>query len=514
MSSEFLIVAERVLLAKGNAMSASQIVDYATAHQLFSDRVAGKTPFQTMKSKLSVDIRTNGSNSKFMRTAPGKFFLRAALPTGIVEYEAPKYLKTPPSERVLTVPSAEFYKHVHFQGISLSHARVQKLLNPSVCRYLDRLEAELSNDSKQVLTYIMVSRGTGVLCFQRGNFNRVEDFLRGSNCIGFGGHVSETDNSLLSEGSMGLFESARRELMEELRLPRIDQTRLLEGRGLSLVGVLNDDSSPVGRRHFAFIFRYKVSRDTFWDKPIKGEKSIAQLHWIRPNKGHQPIWKFEYWSQLCLRQFLPLLAKTASAYQIVRSGRVSRASIICVIGALGSGKSEATRVLAHAFGYSEINSGRVLARLLGVRPVTHRQREEFQKQAFHFIQGSNGPKTLAATIASEILRRKEHRFVVDGLRQRKTYEELCTILGKERVAVIYVHTLPDIAFKFYVGRSRSLISFSEFLKLRDAEVERDVPGFLKIADAVIYNWEGKSVYLRTVRHMFEAILFPSQLDKR
>ena len=104
MTSEFLQVAETVLSQLRKPMTARQIVDHAAENKMFSDRVAGKTPFQTMKAKLSVDIRTKGSDSRFVRTAPGQFFLRADLTNGVKEYSARPYVKPPPTERGPTVP--------------------------------------------------------------------------------------------------------------------------------------------------------------------------------------------------------------------------------------------------------------------------------------------------------------------------------------------------------------------------------------------------------------------------
>ena len=49
------------------------------------------------------------------------------------------------------------------------------------------MEAEQSEDYKQILTHVMVTRESRILAFRRGTFNRVEDYLRGSTCIGFWG---------------------------------------------------------------------------------------------------------------------------------------------------------------------------------------------------------------------------------------------------------------------------------------------------------------------------------------
>jgi hypothetical protein len=60
MKSEFLIVAKRLMETEKKAMSPRELVDLGQKRQLFSDNVAGKTPYQTMKSKLSVHVRRFG----------------------------------------------------------------------------------------------------------------------------------------------------------------------------------------------------------------------------------------------------------------------------------------------------------------------------------------------------------------------------------------------------------------------------------------------------------------------
>jgi predicted NUDIX family phosphoesterase len=141
----------------------------------------------------------------------------------------------------------------------------------------ERGKAEVSDAFKQVITYVMVTRGGSVLAYRRGSFNRVEHFLRGSDCVGFGGHVTAEDITLLSQADQGILSGAVRELREELELPAEDLRRLNAGIGLEIVGLLNDDSSPVGRRHFAVLLRYEVSDDASWAHPRRGEKAVTRL---------------------------------------------------------------------------------------------------------------------------------------------------------------------------------------------------------------------------------------------
>jgi predicted NUDIX family phosphoesterase/dephospho-CoA kinase len=462
---------------------------------MFSDRLAGKTPHQTMKSKLSVHIRTKASESPFVRTAPGRFFLRHLLDESSAEYKAPP-LRAPASrERVIVFPTELVRGYDMFQGVTTTWGRWRRrLLNSGTVRAANRQVAEQSDDYKQVLTYILVTRRGMLLSFRRGTYSRVEDWLRGSRCVGFGGHLTDEDRTLFSTHDEGLSHSALRELNEELRLPLADRTRLEAGEGLEIVGCLNDDSSAVGRRHFAFVLRYEVSQDAAWDSPTRGEKSITQLKWLDPTAVGSELWQYEYWSQLCLRTFYGSYVRAAPWYRVIHGARLRPPAILCVVGQIGSGKSAATEVLVRDHGYLEVNSGRVLARILGLRAVTERTRPKFQQLANEFIIRQDGPHRLAKGIWNELQANKSHRIVIDGVRQPATLEALSTLAQHRKLAIIFVHAPPDVAWRFYQARAGNSASFADFLRVREAPVEVDTASLITRADAVLYNWTGQRQY--------------------
>lgn len=505
VGSEFLAVAAIVLGNTRTPMTPKQIVDYAIEHGLFTDRVSGKTPHQTMKSKLSVDVRRRGEGSRFVRTRPGAFSIREVVSNEEV-YDAKPYARSPDQSDVRVLLPARLEKLGRFQGITRKWERYVSLLERrEETEFQPRAVAESTENWKQVLTYVLVTRGDQVLCFRRGNFSRVEDYLRGSLCIGFGGHVIREDFDLLAPGYQGLLRSAARELAEELRLPAEDSKRLANCDGLEIIGVLNDDSSVVGRKHIAFLLRYEVSASSDWLHPVRGEKSISQLHWIEPKPFLYPIWRFEYWSQLCLRTFLPKISSSAPAYRLVRPARLRDAHVIFVMGTVGSGKTEAARLMAQYTDRAYINTGEIVANLLGIDAVTPENRESFQRKALDFIRSREGPVQLAEAICTRIAA-SGGRAIVDGVRQLATLDGIYRLLGSHRrCAVLYVHTPPDMAHKFYCARKGAKIPFRQFLEVRDAEVELEVPRFLRNADGVVYNWFGRKQYNHTLRQLVNRI---------
>ncbi|RKH53372.1 hypothetical protein D7Y23_03420 [Corallococcus sp. AB050B] len=497
MTSEFLRVAEKALRHTKSPMTAKQITEWGFEQKIFSDKISGVTPHLTMQAKLSVEIRKRKGASVFVRTAPGLYQLRDSLDPKEI-YHAKPFTPEKPKERVLVFDTEHLEKLGRFQGITRKHKQYKKLLNLETCKYIDRWRAEEDEAHKQVLTYILVTRRGHVLCFKRGSYNRAAEFLRGALCIGFGGHLAESDLGLLNRDDLGLSDSGARELSEELRLPPTDLKRLQTGSSLQLIGVLNDDSSPVGRRHFAFVFQYEVSDDPYWDAPIRGEKSITQLKWISPNNLNTPMRHFEYWSQLCLRQYFPNLVTQQPSFHIQRRSPFRPPHFLIALGTIGSGKSEATRVLREQFNYVEVNSGQALARLINLPPVPLTQREDFQQAAWRFIKSAAGPTKLAAALYEEAAQKGTDRILIDGIRQKKTLDAFRRIASPARICTLFVHTPPDLAFSFYRARSKSEINVVDFFKLREASVEQEVAGLIVESDAVLYNWTDREKYRQTV----------------
>ena len=488
-------------------LSPRELVNLGLERQLFSDKIAGKTPHQTMKAKLSVHIRRFGEESPFVRTEPGRFYLRYLL-NGVSETFLAKPIIPPPSsEHVLVYRTNELDRLTTWQGLKTSWKEISRvMLSRLSAHYYRRLDVEENNDYTQILTYVLVTRGDAILSYRRGTYNRTETYLRGAYCVGFGGHVTKADLNLFSAETMGVQECASRELMEELHLPLPDIERLHSPKSLEIIGIINDDSSDVGRRHLAFVMKYEVSGDSYWERPQRGEKAITQLRWISAkDTGQLPLWNFEYWSQLCLREFAPQLVRARPAFRFVRRTPLKPPHILCVIGPVGSGKTIATEVLKHSFGYQEVNSGKVLASILRVPPVPKTRRMDFQMQAWNFISKTSGPEELGREIARIVNAMDSDRIVVDGIRQRATIEHLKTMCGGRRIGIVFVQTPPDLAFNFYSDRVAQGATIVDFLAARDADVEQEVDRLISKADAVLYNWTGTFQYREAICSMMEQL---------
>jgi len=329
-SQTYLRVAEIVLSKALSPLKAREIVERGIEQGLFGDHVMGRTPEKSMQARLSMDILGKGHQSGFARTSKGRFTLRSKLvseshlrdengssPNPTVEYQAERRVLRTPKEEVLCVSEDGFKDVLTFQGVDTDSTEVLKqLLQGDHLHYIARSEAETRNDAKQFITYVLVQCGQRLLFFKRSYISRAAEFLRGSKCIGFGGHVSAADKDILSHSDHGLSYCARRELSEELHLteglkrrahegssiPDYQTQKLFQSVPLERLAVLNDDSSEVGRRHVAVIYRAWLSDWEQARRIQRGDSSIKGIGWIDLSKDTVDIAQFEYWSQLCLRR--------------------------------------------------------------------------------------------------------------------------------------------------------------------------------------------------------------------
>jgi predicted NUDIX family phosphoesterase len=245
---------------------------------------------------------------------------------------------------VLCVSEARFKNVLTFQGVDTDPTEVLKqLLQGDHLHYVARSEAEMRNDAKQFITYVLVQCGQRLLFFKRSYISRAAEFLRGSKCIGFGGHVSAADKDILSHSDHGLSYCARRELSEELHLtegvkraarddysiPDYQTLKLFQSVPLERLAVLNDDSSEVGRRHVAVVYRAWLSDWEQARRLQRGDSSIKGIGWIDLSKDTVDIAQFEYWSQLCLRRFYPSTVVAKAKFEVLKSPAAG-----CSIGAI------------------------------------------------------------------------------------------------------------------------------------------------------------------------------------
>jgi predicted NUDIX family phosphoesterase len=146
------------------------------------------------------------------------------------------------SEQVLVIPAAVLHEAGLFHGFSdrVSHYLPRLLEGPHL-RFMPRDLAEVNEDFKQLIPYVVLRHNGQVFHYTRGGGGG-EKRLHAKRSIGIGGHISLEDGGLSPE----VYRAGMcRELAEEVELPGDYEERC--------VGLINDDRTPVGRVHLGVV---------------------------------------------------------------------------------------------------------------------------------------------------------------------------------------------------------------------------------------------------------------------
>jgi predicted NUDIX family phosphoesterase len=194
-------------------------------------------------------------------------------------------------ERVLVIPSAELDRLGRFQGFSADAERyLSALLVAELMDYRPRSQVEDDPSFKQIIPYVVFRCAESVFCYTRGQ-SQGEARLHRLRSLGVGGHVSEDDAH--GGKSLDAYEAAmRRELEEEVRIDGPGRARL--------VGLINDDSTPVGRVHLGVVHLYELDRP----EVVAREEGLANAQFLTLDAIESLRDEFETWSQICIDALL------------------------------------------------------------------------------------------------------------------------------------------------------------------------------------------------------------------
>ncbi len=147
-------------------------------------------------------------------------------------------------------------------------------------RYLDRATAENDPSFKQLIPYVVVRDSDRVFLMHRTDAGG-DPRLHGRASIGVGGHLNPVD-----DGADALMAGLRREWAEELDASWEPEFELL--------GLLNDDTNPVGAVHLGVVFGVEAG-----GRPLRvRERDKLTGAFVEPAEVAASEERLETWSQL------------------------------------------------------------------------------------------------------------------------------------------------------------------------------------------------------------------------
>lgn len=193
------------------------------------------------------------------------------------------------SERVLVLPRSAVPGECDFRGVREAGDADLEALHAAIRRhgiYLERRIAEEDPGHKQLIPYVVVRDGERVFLMRRTDAGG-DARLHGKASIGVGGHLNPIDS-----GEDALLAGLRREWAEELVAEWVPE--------FTLVGLLNDESNPVGAVHLGVVFSVEAA-----GRPV----SVRERHklsgaFVEPVEVLAIRERLETWSQLVADRLL------------------------------------------------------------------------------------------------------------------------------------------------------------------------------------------------------------------
>jgi predicted NUDIX family phosphoesterase len=143
--------------------------------------------------------------------------------------------------------------------------------------FIDRPTAEVSPEYKQIIPYVLIRHGETYFLLQRTP-KQTEARLHHKLSLGIGGHINPD--------TPDLFDGLQKELEEEVEV--------VGDYDLTFVGILNDDTTDVGRVHLGAVYVL----DTFDREVTVRETEKMTGRWVTREELAQHREAMETWSQI------------------------------------------------------------------------------------------------------------------------------------------------------------------------------------------------------------------------
>jgi predicted NUDIX family phosphoesterase len=190
---------------------------------------------------------------------------------------------------ILVVEASKVERIKSFQGYVTNVMNyLSILLRPQNNLFLLRTQAEQDIRYKQLIPYIVLRFQDSVFSYVRGKKSS-ESRLVAMRSIGVGGHIEPADQSLFSSDQDMYLEAARREVSEEVQL----DSPYYE----SIVALINDDSTDVGKVHLGIMHIWDLAEP----KVTKREGLITQAGFVQMESLKANLEELETWSRIALQ---------------------------------------------------------------------------------------------------------------------------------------------------------------------------------------------------------------------
>lgn len=184
-------------------------------------------------------------------------------------------------ENILVIARSELFAKIPaWHGINSDITQYQDLITQHGC-FMPRCHAETNPMYKQIIPYMLFIHDKKLFVMQRKS-SASEQRLASKFSIGIGGHIRHEDIA-----NKDIINWANREFEEEVTYHG--------SKKINIVGILNDDSSDVGKVHVGIIMVVQADSDKI---SINDEHKSGILMTLNECIALQA--QMESWSKICL----------------------------------------------------------------------------------------------------------------------------------------------------------------------------------------------------------------------
>lgn len=282
--SSYVNVAEYVLRCVRRPLTPKEILNWAYLHGLVPAHLHGRTQHKTLHARLSEDISHYLEDSRFYRTAPGRFFLReladdpSTPPEARSEFFAPPRRKELKREAILAIHWPSLVDNLEFCEVTLD--AVDACIKRGDFAYLQWRNLQHRPEYwhySPVHSFVIVHQAGMALSYRCGKFRPQSDPIRGMRSVGFGGAVFWEDEDMLYDSFHGVVGNGINELVYGLGLPRrmAEDARYSHKVERHFGAFAEAKTSKL--RHLQIVLSYECPEGFL---PTKAALSLNDLRWV------------------------------------------------------------------------------------------------------------------------------------------------------------------------------------------------------------------------------------------
>jgi len=265
---------------------------------LMPSHLHGETQHKTLQARLSEDILHGKERSRFVRTEPGKFFLRSLLSDESIPAEFRTTIKARRRKRELTPEPvlciAKESLHKLEKQDRRAHLSIYEDLRESGELSYHKVKSR-PKDHVPIWCFVMMTRDDCVLSYRVGRYRAHEEELTSKRTVGFTTLVTEAQQTLFNHHDLGIIEAGVTALALDVDFPMDVEVLEAETSDVSsVVSVTFDDEVEAA----LLIIETACPH---WFEPTTRRLSMNDMTWIPFRVPPNHLEDFDPWTQAVVR---------------------------------------------------------------------------------------------------------------------------------------------------------------------------------------------------------------------